>query len=114
MGFPTSLVNSDEGHYSEFVCRICLQLAEYPVLTVCSHVFCRSCLEGWATARLGSESGVRCPSCNSGLADAGKDLRQASPLAWRLFGRVRVGCPLAAAQGCAWNGEYSDHKQRLL
>ena len=29
MGFPVVDVLSDENHYSEFVCKICLMLAEY-------------------------------------------------------------------------------------
>ena len=35
MGFPVVDVLSDENHYSEFVCKICLMLAEYAGAPLC-------------------------------------------------------------------------------
>ena len=44
--------------------------------------------------------------------DAVSTLKSASPLAWRLLGRVRVRCPLHAS-GCSWRGDLSEVSAHL-
>jgi hypothetical protein len=44
MGFPPELVASTEDAVSEFLCAICRELPEGPMVTPCHHVFCASCL----------------------------------------------------------------------
>merc|ERR1719498_2173127 len=58
-------------------------------------------------------AGTRCPTCNAPLPpDAVSTLKSASPLAWRLLGRVRVRCPLHAS-GCSWRGDLSEVSAHL-
>lgn len=107
MGFPLELcAASDDNHTAEFICVICTSLVEAPVITECSHVFCRGCIEQWTVQR----QNHRCPTCSAALHQLPQPLQQASPLAWRVLGRVRVGCPLA---GCDWKGEYSEVASHL-
>jgi DnaJ family protein C protein 7 len=103
MGFPLELcAAADENHVAEFICAICTSLVDGPVLTPCSHVFCASCLEQWLSQHGANQ---RCPTCAAALTQASPPLQQASPLGWRVLGRVRVCCPL---KDCAWRGEYSE------
>lgn len=116
MGFSLDLVVSPDGHTSEFVCVICGGLSEYPVITRCSHVFCRQCLLKWIRVR------PICPTCNTQLSckphlplgsEHVFDLRGACPLGHRVLSRIRVCCPLKAATGCQWVGEYSEVQSHL-
>mmetsp|Transcript_3459 Transcript_3459/g.9850 ORF Transcript_3459/g.9850 Transcript_3459/m.9850 type:complete len:580 (-) Transcript_3459:532-2271(-) len=101
MGFLLDLCSeSDENHYAEFVCVICTQLVEAPLLTSCSHVFCEGCLKQW----IGSAN-HKCPTCSALLQQTPQPLAQASALAHRILGRIRVRCPI---QDCSWKGEYSE------
>ena len=101
---------SDEAHYGEFICVICRMLVDLnddrAVMTSCSHVYCRSCLEKWV------KGNPSCPTCKADLSHTGTQitcLKTASPLAWRVLSRVRVRCPLAAkGANCKWTGEYAD------
>jgi len=43
-GFPTDRLLTNENLIEEFLCPICVQLVEAPVITACSHVFCRPCM----------------------------------------------------------------------
>lgn len=53
MGFLTTDVLSEEGHYGEFLCSICQQLSDMPAaVTLCNHVFCPSCLDEWPNETL--------------------------------------------------------------
>jgi len=106
MGFPLELCSeADENHLAEYICVICVTLVESPVLTECQHVFCAGCLEQWV-----GRTQHRCPTCSATLHGTPKPLQQASPLAWRVLGRVRVSCPLT---GCEWKGEYSEVNSHL-
>jgi DnaJ family protein C protein 7 len=105
MGFPLELcASADDNHLAEYICVVCTSLAESPVLTDCQHVFCSACLEQWV-----GRTQHRCPTCSATLG-APRPLQQASPLAWRVLGRVRVSCPL---KGCEWRGEYSEVSSHL-
>eukprot|EP00756_Hemistasia_phaeocysticola_P028331 Hpha_TRINITY_DN16170_c0_g11::TRINITY_DN16170_c0_g11_i1::g.8759::m.8759/K09527/DNAJC7; DnaJ homolog subfamily C member 7 len=112
MGFSVEDVLSDDSHTSEFICKVCNELVEWAAVsyTVCSHVFCSSCLDTWF-----AQGRRKCPCCQSGLksTEVGS-LRAANPLANRILGRVRVRCPLqSTTEGCSWRGEYSEVQSHL-
>ncbi|KAI7900768.1 uncharacterized protein BX663DRAFT_516460 [Cokeromyces recurvatus] len=58
-------VNSNGGGFYE--CNICFDTAVHPVLTVCGHLFCWSCLAQWLNAQSRNPT---CPVCKAGC---GKD-----------------------------------------
>ena len=66
-----------------------------------NHIFCMACLQKWLDEK------PACPTCTTELdpRHGAGDLRLASPLAWRVLGRLRLHCPLS---GCDWIGEYSE------
>lgn len=101
MGLPDILVEHQDGHAAEFMCSICFGLVDAPLLTTCHHIFCMACLQQWLDEK------PSCPTCSVELdpRHGAGDLRLASPLAWRVLGRLRVRCPLT---GCKWQGEYSE------
>jgi len=104
MGFSLDDVcDGQEGHSAEFTCAICFNLVDAPLLTRCQHVFCLSCLQDWMNAK------PTCPTCSTELdpRHGAGELKLASPLAYRVLGRLRVRCPLHK-QGCQWVGDYSE------
>lgn len=113
MGFPTTNLITDEQVISEFICPICVQLVEEPVITICTHVFCKSCWEEWLSQ---VNSSSKCPKCNSVFMQVPSKvtapLRTGNPLAWRILSRVQVKCPLDT-HGCQWRGEYSEIASHL-
>jgi len=105
MGLEGVLLDGQDNHAAEFTCAICCSLVDAPLLTRCQHIFCLACLQDWLATK------PSCPTCSLELdpRHGAGELRLASPLAWRVLGRLRVKCPL---QGCTWHGEYtglSDH-----
>ena len=102
MGFSdTQIVDGQEQHAAEFTCTVCLNLVDAPLLTTCAHVFCTACLQDWFDTK------PSCPTCSVELDPrhgAGR-LQIASPLAWRVLGRLRMRCTVT---GCGWVGEYSE------
>ena len=100
------VVEGQDAHLAEFTCTICLSLVDAPLLTACNHVFCTSCLQDWF------ERITKCPTCSSPLdpRHGAGELRLASPLAWRVLGRLQMKCPLLGPHGapCGWRGEYSE------
>ncbi|KAI8342739.1 hypothetical protein BC941DRAFT_413710 [Chlamydoabsidia padenii] len=56
--------SNDTGFYE---CNICFDTATYPVLTLCGHLFCWSCLAQWLNAQSRNPT---CPVCKAGC---GKD-----------------------------------------
>ncbi|KAJ8655323.1 hypothetical protein O0I10_009012 [Lichtheimia ornata] len=56
--------NSGSGFYE---CNICFDTATHPVLTLCGHLFCWSCLAQWLNAQSRNPT---CPVCKAGC---GKD-----------------------------------------
>ena len=128
MGFPLGDVLTSDALVEEFQCKICHNLVEYAQCshTSCGHVFCEGCLSDWMARSADPETraeaamnganpvaGTRCPTCNAPLPpDAVSTLKSASPLAWRLLGRVRVRCPLHAS-GCSWRGDLSEVSAHL-
>ena len=112
MGFSLDFVISDENHYHEFICAICAQLAEPASLTPCNHVFCSGCIERWRQVQR-TETGTEptCPKCMHTLPDGSVvDLASGSPLAARIFGRVRCRCPIA---NCPWVGDFDGLQAHL-
>ena len=126
MGFPLADVLTSDDLIEEFACKICTELVEYTKCsyTKCGHVFCSSCLGKWM-ARAGTSwdearedaamngtnpvVGTRCPTCNTGIErNTVSDLKLASPLAWRLLGRVKVRCPTHTRTHCGWQGDFSE------
>ena len=130
MGFPLADVLTSDALVEEFQCKICTELVEYTQCahTRCGHVFCQSCLSEWM-ARAGTDAeahaeaamngtnpliGTRCPTCNAGIErNTVHDLKLASPLAWRLLGRVQVRCPTHGSTKCAWRGDLSEVSSHL-
>ena len=54
---------------SSFECNICLDLAKSPVVTLCGHLFCWSCLYRWnqtLQSQAGSNSN-KCPVCKANM-----------------------------------------------
>ena len=72
----------------------------------CNHVFCTACLQDWIDRM------AKCPTCSTVLdpRHGAGELRLASPLAFRVLGRLRMKCPLLGPNGapCGWRGEYSE------
>ena len=130
MGFPLADVLTSDALVEEFQCKICTELVEYTQCahTRCGHVFCRSCLSNWMS-RAGTDAeahaeaamsgtnpliGTRCPTCNADMEpNTVHDLKLASPLAWRLLGRIQVRCPTHASTKCAWRGDLSEVSSHL-
>ncbi|EGF82293.1 hypothetical protein BATDEDRAFT_86096 [Batrachochytrium dendrobatidis JAM81] len=48
-----------------FECNICLDMASDPVVTLCGHLFCWSCLHQWLSSRLSASN--TCPVCKAGV-----------------------------------------------
>lgn len=102
----------------EFVCPICVQLVEAPVITTCSHVFCKPCWEEWMSQSK-SLSSSKCPKCNRVFTGLGAsadntppvaELKIGNPLAHRILNRVQVRCMLPE---CSWTGDYSEISAHL-
>ncbi|KAI8346672.1 hypothetical protein B0O80DRAFT_503311 [Mortierella sp. GBAus27b] len=59
----TAIESSDSG--AEFSCNICFDTSVSPVLTLCGHLFCWSCLHQWLEAQ---HQNPTCPVCKAGCA----------------------------------------------
>lgn len=57
---PEPTITNPSGGGDEFSCNICFDTASNPVLTMCGHLFCWSCLVQWL------ERSGTCPVCKSG------------------------------------------------
>ncbi|KAI1318591.1 hypothetical protein EDD11_006282 [Mortierella claussenii] len=58
-----SVVESESS--AEFSCNICFDTSISPVLTLCGHLFCWSCLHQWLDAQ---RQNPTCPVCKAGCA----------------------------------------------
>eukprot|EP00391_Amoebophrya_sp_Ameob2_P007675 CAMPEP_0178993266 /NCGR_PEP_ID=MMETSP0795-20121207/6609_1 /TAXON_ID=88552 /ORGANISM="Amoebophrya sp., Strain Ameob2" /LENGTH=981 /DNA_ID=CAMNT_0020685309 /DNA_START=188 /DNA_END=3130 /DNA_ORIENTATION=+ len=134
MGFGLQYVLSDESHYREFVCKICLDLVDLPgsYTTKCAHVFCSSCVNEWikSCGAVGNEEydvmnpapttfpPVPCPACKEPLV-INRDIvpfnsLRGERLAFRLLNSIRCRCPLGGGSGrCTWEGDYSEVQAHL-
>jgi len=114
MGYSCEYVDSGQvNHLAEYTCAICCNLVDAPLLTTCHHVFCTACLQDWFDqSKKEARSAAKCPTCSQALdpRNGAGELRLASPLAWRVLGRLRMKCPLLGPLGtpCGWRGEYSE------
>ncbi|KAG0765760.1 hypothetical protein G6F57_004295 [Rhizopus arrhizus] len=65
----TTAASNDESHNGNefYECNICFDTAMHPVLTLCGHLFCWSCLAQWLNAQSRNPT---CPVCKAGC---GKD-----------------------------------------
>ncbi|KAI9268830.1 hypothetical protein BDA99DRAFT_434738 [Phascolomyces articulosus] len=59
--------NNNSGNSGFYECNICFDTATHPVLTLCGHLFCWSCLAQWLNAQSRNPT---CPVCKAGC---GKD-----------------------------------------
>jgi tetratricopeptide (TPR) repeat protein len=132
MGFDITQVISDDSHYSPFVCTVCQSLVSLDALvTSCSHPFCRTCLDGWATQCGQDEKDCFCPACQEnlsvdlsaldatitsaasiqlgGMHVAAQSLETAQPLAYAVLKQVQVACIHFSSQ-CAWSGDYANFR----
>lgn len=112
MGLDVIHIRSDEDHYIPFICSICKDLIalDAVVTAICSHPFCKKCLE------VGCKLTLTCPCCKQDIRRGsihpdrnglnGVDampLSEAQPLAYLCLSRVRVCCP-----DChSWIGMYA-------
>ena len=62
---PPQASNSSEAEKHYFDCKICLEESKEPVVTLCGHLYCWTCLYDWA--RVKHSETVPCPSCNSAV-----------------------------------------------
>lgn len=112
MGY-TGEILSERSHYSEFICSICSELIDLDegLITKCSHVFCRFCLQEWLKRK------KTCPNCQLDLSyfntSATPYLKHANPLAWRVLNQVKLRCPDVGGT-CKWTGDYSELQAHLL
>ena len=116
---------------SDFVCSICSFLAWQPVQTACDHVFCAECLKQWIQRPLQGQSAPAAMQSNAGSNAAAiasavcpmdrlplaphslRPLKASNPLAYKILGRVEIGCPRHKHQGCSWRGEYSSGEDHI-
>ncbi|KAF9382040.1 hypothetical protein CPB97_007383 [Podila verticillata] len=54
-----------DSEHGEFCCNICFDTSMSPVLTLCGHLFCWSCLHQWLEAQ---HQNPTCPVCKAGCA----------------------------------------------
>ena len=104
MGIGLDNILSDKGHFSDFVCPICQEVAEGAKILGCSHVFCAFCIGEFQERQLKQGVAAACPVCRQGDVAGARPLAEANPLAGRIYNRVQCRCPLAD-QGCAWTGD---------
>ncbi|KAJ4785284.1 E3 ubiquitin-protein ligase [Rhynchospora pubera] len=52
---------------SSFDCNICLESVSEPVVTVCGHLYCWSCINGWVHHQH-KTTGPTCPTCKSPIS----------------------------------------------
>ncbi|KAJ1954001.1 hypothetical protein EC988_002671 [Linderina pennispora] len=60
VGAPAAGDAAEPGGNDEFSCNICFDSATDPVLTICGHLFCWSCLVQWL------DRSATCPVCKAG------------------------------------------------
>jgi tetratricopeptide (TPR) repeat protein len=135
MGLGLAQIVSDETHFLPFVCQLCSKLCALDALVtvVCSHPFCRSCLE--AHIAVSNE----CPSCQCCIViDMDNDeehmydsrhttlhsnaikalpMQECQPLAYQVLSRVQVTCQQILTEDiegrpctgscCGWRGDYA-------
>ena len=74
-------------------CSICLGIYDEPTSLVCSHTFCKKCIEEWVKRHRKTQ----CPVCNAKLLP--KDLTPAPSVFREMLLSLRVKCP-NHQQGC--------------
>ena len=82
----------------------------------CDHIFCRNCLERWLGECEKAGRQKSCPKCRVLIAESinsthakshVRPLKEANPLAFRLYQKIVVRCPLEGVR-CGWRGELSE------
>ncbi|XP_058735474.1 E3 ubiquitin-protein ligase RMA1H1-like [Vicia villosa] len=66
IGSSMSLTETEKNCESCFDCNICLDFAHEPVVTLCGHLFCWSCIYKWLyvqSASLAPDEPPQCPVC---------------------------------------------------
>eukprot|EP00629_Pelagomonadales_sp_RCC1024_P013218 CAMPEP_0119264908 /NCGR_PEP_ID=MMETSP1329-20130426/3860_1 /TAXON_ID=114041 /ORGANISM="Genus nov. species nov., Strain RCC1024" /LENGTH=194 /DNA_ID=CAMNT_0007264701 /DNA_START=242 /DNA_END=823 /DNA_ORIENTATION=+ len=112
MGISPENILSEPGHWSDFTCAVCQEVAEQPVILECTHVFCEFCLGEYVARCLDARQPSSCPTCRAAPCERAEALVKANPLAGRIYNRVQCRCPLAK-QGCAWTGDVANLQDHL-
>ena len=84
--------------HDQFICSICYNLLEDPVITTCQHMFCRACLSSWVVNKR------VCPLDRRTLTDANSftSLKTREPFFYKtVYQSLRVKCPNVE---CTWTG----------
>lgn len=101
----------------DFKCVICQHLAQQPVVTSCSHIFCNDCLCKWSKTSIphsrlppmNDTVFTHCPTCKRVIRM--NECKPPDGISMRLMKRVRVKCCYAPA--CTWQGEYGNLASHL-
>ncbi|ORX72711.1 RING/U-box [Linderina pennispora] len=98
LGAPAAGNAAEPGGNDEFSCNICFDSATDPVLTICGHLFCWSCLVQWL------DRSATCPVCKAGCD---KDKRPPPPQRQpnQFFGFDPFGVP-GSFHGAARGGNF--------
>jgi E3 ubiquitin-protein ligase RNF5 len=70
-GTRNSVTETDKNCDSCFDCNICLDFAHEPVVTLCGHLYCWSCIYKWLfvqSASLAPDEPPQCPVCKDGIS----------------------------------------------
>lgn len=68
---PNSGTETEKNCDSCFDCNICLDFAHEPVVTLCGHLYCWSCIYKWLfvqSASLAPDEPPQCPVCKDGIS----------------------------------------------
>ena len=96
-----------------FTCRICVELASRPVVSVCSQqcAYCLHCFERYLEMRPASARDRCCVICLDVPVSRGRlyeDVLAANPLLSRIYRSIEVACP---KEGCDWKGPLDQYRR---
>jgi hypothetical protein len=96
---PEQLLDESE----EFVCKVCMLVLNNPMVTICSHLVCNTCMQEWveqnrakAQKKNTALGEVPCPVCNTPLKrEQVAQLQQqdgGGALLWRMYNELTIRC----------------------
>lgn len=106
MGIPEVAIVEPISVPKDLICHICLDLADNPVVTSCSHIFCSNCLQ---SSRQQSNS---CPVDRVPLGST-RQIKDSSPILYRIWNSIALRCPHAHSRSCIWTGTASGYSEHL-